>query len=447
MKLRIRDWALRSSYLVVLVLLILGASASTTLAEGDPSRGEQLFRSQCSMCHTTELDGPNKIGPNLHGLFGSIAATKPNYQFSSAARSRPEAVLWDDASINAHTDNPQKFTPGTKMTYAGLHDRSKRADLIAYLRIATAVPPTDPTPEDGGLTFHRNVRPILERYCDSCHGRETKLPPKRVNGFLSSTYDEVMSSGQGGDLVVPGHAERSAILTFLDGSRHFTSPTSREISVIERWINHGARVEPRSHTDKILFTYDIPSNDLAAISCLLPQDTFARISLFDQDTTQVYFSDWSKADAAPRWTTWPVKAEPSWPKLLGVRLSLSTEAETIFIIHRQRTDEPLQNHEEGDTIDPNPINLNKIERAVFQIWVGQVSDVILKIFSTKSRESVWSKNEKNLPTGLNKIKWDLKAEGSKLLNEGQYVARFSVNDAHTNQPSIDIIISFSVFGQ
>ena len=46
--------------------------ASHARADGDPELGKRQF-APCTACHTVEEGGPNKIGPNLHGVFGRKA--------------------------------------------------------------------------------------------------------------------------------------------------------------------------------------------------------------------------------------------------------------------------------------------------------------------------------------------------------------------------------------
>jgi cytochrome c2 len=37
---------------------------------GDAKKGASLFKTRCAQCHTLGAKEPNKVGPNLHGLFG-----------------------------------------------------------------------------------------------------------------------------------------------------------------------------------------------------------------------------------------------------------------------------------------------------------------------------------------------------------------------------------------
>ncbi len=109
----------------------------TLLASADASRGEKLFKA-CAACHTPSDGGANKIGPNLWNIVGSAMAKAEGFKYSSAFRKMDGT--WDYESLNKFLFKPKTFIPGTKMTYAGIKDASKRADVIAYIRSLSANP-------------------------------------------------------------------------------------------------------------------------------------------------------------------------------------------------------------------------------------------------------------------------------------------------------------------
>ncbi|ODQ64026.1 cytochrome c [Nadsonia fulvescens var. elongata DSM 6958] len=103
---------------------------------GSAKKGATLFKTRCLQCHTTEEGGPNKVGPNLHGLFGRVSGTSAGFSFSDA--NKKKAVVWDEESLYSFIENPKKYIPGTKMAFAGLKKEKDRNDLITFLKGATA---------------------------------------------------------------------------------------------------------------------------------------------------------------------------------------------------------------------------------------------------------------------------------------------------------------------
>ncbi len=101
------------------------------LAKADPQKGEQLAK-VCLACHTFNKGGQNKIGPNLYGVAEEGMAEVPGYQFSSAMAGH-KGEKWDPEKLNHWLWKPQTFIKGTKMTFVGIPDAQKRADVIAYL--------------------------------------------------------------------------------------------------------------------------------------------------------------------------------------------------------------------------------------------------------------------------------------------------------------------------
>lgn len=96
----------------------------------DAVAGAAVFRSQCSICHSPQA-GRNMIGPSLFGVVGRPAGKIPNFHYSVA--NRDSGLTWDAATLDRYLTSPGTVVPHTLMTYGGLKDAKKRADLIAYL--------------------------------------------------------------------------------------------------------------------------------------------------------------------------------------------------------------------------------------------------------------------------------------------------------------------------
>lgn len=96
---------------------------------GDAASGEKTFAA-CKVCHAVEA-GVNKIGPSLHAVVGRKAGEVAGYTYSPANKN--SGITWSPEKLFQYLEGPQRIVPGTKMTYPGLPDAQKRADVIAYL--------------------------------------------------------------------------------------------------------------------------------------------------------------------------------------------------------------------------------------------------------------------------------------------------------------------------
>lgn len=96
----------------------------------DAAEGAKVFKTQCALCHSP-LPGKNNIGPSLFGVVGRTSGQVEGFRYSPA--NQKAHLTWDPATLNKYLAAPRQVVPGTIMTYAGLKDDAKRADLIAYL--------------------------------------------------------------------------------------------------------------------------------------------------------------------------------------------------------------------------------------------------------------------------------------------------------------------------
>ncbi len=125
---------------VALAMLVSGAMAGNALAldAGDAAAGAKVFK-KCAACHSTVAADGNKIGPNLHGVIGRKAGANEGFGYSDAMKAAGEAgTVWDEATIEKYLRDPKGFIPKNKMAFVGLKKDSDLANVLAYLKEASA---------------------------------------------------------------------------------------------------------------------------------------------------------------------------------------------------------------------------------------------------------------------------------------------------------------------
>ena len=123
--------------LVAVVLAVLAGlplAARASVADGNPVRGQQVFRA-CIACHSLESDR-NMTGPSLANVWNRKAGSLASFTRYSAAL-KSAVITWDDKTLDDWLKDPQHLIPGNTMTFPGIKDSGQRADLLAFLKEAT----------------------------------------------------------------------------------------------------------------------------------------------------------------------------------------------------------------------------------------------------------------------------------------------------------------------
>jgi cytochrome c len=113
-----------------LVALLICAVAAWPAHAADPAAGQAVFKSACGLCHSPQA-GRNLTGPSLFGVMGRKTGSEAGFKYSTANQNAN--ITWSPETLDKYLESPRAVIPGTIMTYAGLKDPAKRADLIAYL--------------------------------------------------------------------------------------------------------------------------------------------------------------------------------------------------------------------------------------------------------------------------------------------------------------------------
>ena len=108
----------------VAMLMVFSGDAT---AAGDAKRGQTLYQTMCTSCHSIDYNG---VGPAQKGLFDKKAGSRADYQYSPAVKS--SSIVWTDKTLDKWLSNPEKLIPGQKMGFM-VPAAKDRADLIAYL--------------------------------------------------------------------------------------------------------------------------------------------------------------------------------------------------------------------------------------------------------------------------------------------------------------------------
>ena len=111
-------------------LALLAASTTLANAAGDAKAGEAVFK-RCAVCHTNDKGGGDGLGPNLFGVVGRKAATRPGFAYSAPLQK--SGIVWTEANLTKWVAGPARLVPGTKMAFAGISSKKQQGDLVEYL--------------------------------------------------------------------------------------------------------------------------------------------------------------------------------------------------------------------------------------------------------------------------------------------------------------------------
>ena len=167
---------------IAAVAVWISAAPAAAHDHGDPERGAELFKA-CKACHQVGEGARNRVGPVLNGVFGRPAGSVEGFRYSAGMeRESADGLVWTWETLDAYIENPKALVSKTRMSFRGIRDEQKRADLLAYLRLFSDNPADIPEAEPTEASALPNLSPevlalvgdpaygeYLSSECTTCH--------------------------------------------------------------------------------------------------------------------------------------------------------------------------------------------------------------------------------------------------------------------------------------
>ena len=118
---------------VTLGLVVSALAVAAPAYAQDVGAGANVFK-RCGACHSIGEGAKHKIGPELNELFGRVAGSIADYNYSKAmVEAGQNGLVWNPETLAPYLHKPKEHVPGTKMSFPGLGNEKDIINLIAYL--------------------------------------------------------------------------------------------------------------------------------------------------------------------------------------------------------------------------------------------------------------------------------------------------------------------------
>ena len=105
-------------------------AAMEELKEALELDGAKLYTA-CQGCHTLREGEPHTVGPNLFGMMGQPAATRPGYDYSEAMKNT--GITWNAGMLRGFIIATERMVPGSWMAYYNINTADEMTVLIDYI--------------------------------------------------------------------------------------------------------------------------------------------------------------------------------------------------------------------------------------------------------------------------------------------------------------------------
>ena len=116
---------------VFLAALSFAAPQPGDLIKSDEVKGKDVFERRCGGCHSPDRPGE---GPRLRGVYGSKAASTPDFQYSAALKNAQ--VTWNEDSLDRWLTDTDSVVRDNDMSFR-VPNPDERREVIAYLKSLT----------------------------------------------------------------------------------------------------------------------------------------------------------------------------------------------------------------------------------------------------------------------------------------------------------------------
>ena len=103
-----------------------------------------------------------------------------------------------------------------------------------------------PASSKAGVTYEADIKPIFEKSCFKCHGKEKQKGKLRLD-----SREAALKGGENGKILIPGNSAESAIVIAVAraGDEDEAMPptdkgdplTKEQVGLIRAWIDQGAK--------------------------------------------------------------------------------------------------------------------------------------------------------------------------------------------------------------
>jgi mono/diheme cytochrome c family protein len=177
--------------------------------------GSEIYQDICAQCHG--LDATGDVGPSLRD---------PNFRQNNSA---------DDIFTSVSEGHPAT----AMIAWGDILSSEQIQDLVNFI---LELPESESGADSGGISFSVTILPILDSNCKLCHD-----PMFADGGWISTTWEDVINSGDNGPVIIPGDIESSLLAHKILGTQEEGDkmPPKRdlsedEIQLILDWIAAGA---------------------------------------------------------------------------------------------------------------------------------------------------------------------------------------------------------------